>query len=81
VTTSETRIAATRAGLSCESFGQQMNLARRFEQLGLPVDAARCAKRALDVLARFPHLVCKGQPLPEALAANVNRLAALDETA
>jgi hypothetical protein len=74
---SETRIAATRAGYTRESFGQEMNLARRFEQLGLLSDAARCANRALAVLEKFPHLVCEGRPLPEALRANVTRLAGL----
>jgi len=40
---------ATRAGITQESIGEWMNLARRFERLGNLVEAAICARKAIDI--------------------------------
>ena len=49
---------ATRSGLTQESIGEWMNLARRFERLGNFVEAATCARKAIDIHetwgSRFP---------------------------
>lgn len=62
---------ATRAGFTKESFGTWMNLARRYSRLGNDLEAANCAKKALNVWDRFPHLKhCNGQ-MPEDVEAQL----------
>jgi len=52
----ELNIAASRAGVHRESFGEQMNLARRYERLGKAAEAATAALKALTLHAEWPHL-------------------------
>ena len=54
--TTELNRKATRAGVTKETFGQYMNIARRFQGLNLLDRAATSAQHALRVHADWPHL-------------------------
>lgn len=56
VSQKELNIAASRAGVHRESFGEQMNLARRYARLDKPESAAQCARKALSLHSDWPHL-------------------------
>lgn len=47
---------ATREGINKETAGEWMNIARRFERLGMTQRAAEARAKAEDIRTRFPHL-------------------------
>jgi hypothetical protein len=67
----DARRQATREGFDKESFGTWMNLACRYSRLGKPQEAADCAKRALNVWDRFPHLKDADYPMPADIEAQL----------
>lgn len=56
MTHQELNRAATQAGVNKESFGENMNLARRFLRVGKKEEASQCALKAIKLHADWPHL-------------------------
>jgi len=54
--TREEKRAATLAGVTCETFGQNMNVAIRADRIGSRILAREAAQAALDIHARWGHL-------------------------
>ena len=51
-----TKIDATRAGITNETFGEWNGLSRRYMALGNTVEALNCARRCLDIAETWGHL-------------------------
>lgn len=65
-----------RKDVTKETFGEWMNLAKRFDRLGKREQSAECALAAKEVAQKFPDLVCEGQPMPAQLVAQLDILCA-----